>query len=504
MPNSHSRQSSKQRIAILGAGFSGLAMAHECLKHGFEVAIYDKESYAGGKCIGTEKDGIVHELTHRQFFAKNKNLIDFLKEIPSSKGSCFDSLYPQEKVQFHWGKPVKTMQFQRAYFNVIEKLLDDAKSAYAMFYADVPLKDILWFKKRLTSEENHSKLLDTPVSEYFEYQFRTQLGAFLKPVLLGWIGATDNTPALSVLDLLNNKTGELHPDAPGAYSLGIREPISDAIITPLIKYLESQGVSFHFNCEVDYLNLNTTNSLIDKVHLTCGQSIEADLFVSALPAHVTHNLLGEHCTDLEYDYIFSHGFQFHFSAMPEELDDKTVGIVIDSAWGLSYSVTRRQAAHSERICLSVTATNLSCAEGNQNQLPLVDCNKSQIRDELLIQIFGNTKLLNSVYYESFHPGPGAELVNPEELDTKYSSWFKGDVLRNENGEPKHWVFQHALTQPRAKSRQPLTSSKCNNLFFVGEYLFDPKQSWRVPVTLERCVETVRLCAETIVKRAAIA
>ena len=125
------------------------------------------------------------------------------------------------------------MQFQRAYFSTIEKLIDDAKSAYAMHYANVPLKDIAWFKKQLTSDKSQEELLKTSVSQYFEYQSRVKLSAFLKPVLVGWIGATDNTPALSVLDLLNNKTGELHPDAPGAYGLGIEEPISDAIITPL-------------------------------------------------------------------------------------------------------------------------------------------------------------------------------------------------------------------------------------------------------------------------------
>ncbi|WP_114784295.1 NAD(P)/FAD-dependent oxidoreductase [Vibrio tetraodonis] len=500
MQNSLFKDSNNRHIAILGAGFSGLVIAHECIKRGFTVSIYDKESYPGGKCVGTAKDGIVHEVTHRQFFAKNRNLIELLKEIPSPKGTCFNSLYPQNKVQFHWAKKPKTMQFQRAYFSTIEKLVDDAKSAYAMHYANVPLKDIVWFKKQLTSDKSQEELLKTPVSQYFEYQSRVKLSEFLRPVLVGWIGATDSTPALSVLDLLNNKIGELHPEAPGAYSLGIDEPITDAIITPFAEYLKLQGARFHFNSELAQLSTNETGTLLDHASLTNGHNIKADIFVSALPAHVMHNLLGEHCSHFDYDYVFSHGFQFHFSAMPEQLKSKTVGIVIDSPWGLSYNITRRQVAQGECICLSVTATNISCAKGSKYQRPLIDCNQSQIKEELLIQIFGDTELLSSTDYQGFHPGPGAKIVTPEELSTVYSSWFKGDVLRDEKGDAKHWVFQHALTQPTTRNSQGLTANKCKNLFFTGEYLFDPKQHWRVPVTLERCVETARLCCELIVER----
>ena len=500
MQNSHSLRSNKRHVAIFGAGFSGLVAAHECLKNGFEVSIYDKESYTGGKCVGTVKNGIVHEVTHRQFFAKNKHLIGLLKEIPSPKGRCFNSLIPQRKVQFHWGKKSKTMQFQRTFFSVLEKLIDDAKSAYAMVYADVPAKDILWFKRRLISDKSQAELLEITVSEYFEYQSRVKLSAFLKPVLLGWIGATDETPALSVLDLLNNKIGELHSDAPGAYNLGISEPISDAFIHPFTNHLISQGANFYLNSELEKLHCNETDALIERASLTSGETIKADIFVSALPAHVTRNLLGEYCADFEFEYVLSHGFQFHFSSMPKQLKNKTVGLVIDSPWGLSYNITEQQVSNGKCVCLSITATDISRAKGSVYSRPLMDLNLSQIKDELLVQMLGNTELLTCSDYIGFHPGPGAKLVTPEELKTGYLGWFQGDVLRDESGAPKHWVFQHALTHPTAKSHQTLASGKCKNLFFTGEYLFDPKQSWHVPVTLERCVETARLCAGLIVEQ----
>ena len=41
MQNSQSVTSNKRHVAIFGAGFSGLVMAHECLKNGFEVSIFE-------------------------------------------------------------------------------------------------------------------------------------------------------------------------------------------------------------------------------------------------------------------------------------------------------------------------------------------------------------------------------------------------------------------------------------------------------------------------------
>nr|WP_255942977.1 NAD(P)-binding protein [Vibrio campbellii] len=34
---------SRPKVAIFGAGISGLAVAHNCIKQGFDVAVYDKE-----------------------------------------------------------------------------------------------------------------------------------------------------------------------------------------------------------------------------------------------------------------------------------------------------------------------------------------------------------------------------------------------------------------------------------------------------------------------------
>lgn len=459
--------------------------------------MFEKDAYTGGKCMGTLVEGKVHELTHRQVFAKNTHLISFLKEIPTGSGSCFDSLYPQSKVQFQWGRNQKTMQFKRGYFNLVEKLLDDAKSAYAMLYAKVPAWDVLWFKGQLEKENDLDILRHISVGEYFEYKKRPKLAAFIKPVLLSWIGATDKTSACAVLDLLNNKKGPFHPEAPLAYSLGIREPIGDAFIFPITKHLLENGVEIHLSCEVSGLHSEHDKSNIEYLTLVNGEKVFADAFILATPAHVTSSLINEDVKKLDFEYILSHGFQFHFSETPSSLKDKSVGIVLDSPWGLSYHVTTRQTPKGSRVCLSVTATELRKTIGALYNRPLMDCDEQEVMNEILIQIFDSTALLNDPAFLGFTVGLGGNFTTEKNVRSLYKDWFKGNAVIDEQGEKHYWVFQHALTHPSAKNKQTIEVEPYNNLFLIGEYLSDPKQKWHVPVTLERCIETVHLCVEKI-------
>ncbi len=236
-----------------------------------------------------------------------------------------------------------------------------------------------------------------------------------------------------------------------------------------------------------------------RLHNDC--TVLADYYVFALPAHVIHSLLSETSSALSYDYVLSHGFQFYFSRIPAELKNRTVGLVLDSPWGLSYHVTTRNTSRGEVACLSVTATKLDDALGLLYQKPMLSCTEEQVKDELLFQLFGQLDLLEHSAYKGFRVGLGAKIVTPQELDTLYSEYFHGDVFINERGQPRQWVLQHALTQPTTQNTLTTTVKNFSNVFLSGEYLSDPRQTWRVPVTLERCIETANLCSADLAEYA---
>jgi hypothetical protein len=53
---------SSPRVAIIGAGASGLLMAGELLKRGLSVTVFEAEGRVGGKCLSVEIDGLHYEL----------------------------------------------------------------------------------------------------------------------------------------------------------------------------------------------------------------------------------------------------------------------------------------------------------------------------------------------------------------------------------------------------------------------------------------------------------
>ncbi|WP_081248766.1 NAD(P)-binding protein [Flavobacterium covae] len=54
-----------KKIVIFGSGITGLKLAHELVKTGNIVTVYEKKDQPGGKCMGTFEDGLPTELTHR-------------------------------------------------------------------------------------------------------------------------------------------------------------------------------------------------------------------------------------------------------------------------------------------------------------------------------------------------------------------------------------------------------------------------------------------------------
>ncbi|MFM7681139.1 MAG: FAD-dependent oxidoreductase, partial [Bacteroidota bacterium] len=51
-----------KKIAIIGAGFSGLAAAAKAAKLGYETHVFEKHSTPGGRCRAFEHDGFLFDM----------------------------------------------------------------------------------------------------------------------------------------------------------------------------------------------------------------------------------------------------------------------------------------------------------------------------------------------------------------------------------------------------------------------------------------------------------
>ena len=52
-------KATKKKVAIIGSGISGFAAGINLLKNGFDVSIYEKNSFYGGCCNAYEENGVL-------------------------------------------------------------------------------------------------------------------------------------------------------------------------------------------------------------------------------------------------------------------------------------------------------------------------------------------------------------------------------------------------------------------------------------------------------------
>lgn len=495
-------EKSKPLIAIFGAGVSGLKMAHECIKQNMDVDVYEARDLPGGKCIGKIKSGLPSELTHRQMFPSNKVLLNTLKEITTPTGNLLDNIEPITNVQFVWTHKSKTMNFPRHLFSRLTKLIDDLKSANVMVFDGVPLKDVYWFKTKLTL--SNSKEMEGPISKYLEYDKRPELANFSRKLLSTWIGASDNSRTKDILQLFLYKEIAPSPLSPPNYSITLNGPISESLITPWYDYLKKEGVNFHFNSKLQ--DLNTVDTRVESAVLESGENIVANAYAIATPPNIVLSILPELSPLISIESVKSHGFQLHLKEIPKKYLKKTTGIIIDSAWGLSYKIYHSGKYHNTIFTegtiatLSITATRMEKAKGIIHNKSLIECSYKEMKEEILAQIGLAYEGVDSCFSGNLRIGPGALIVSLEESKKEqYQNWFKGPIISEPKGEESCWIIQNQLINPSYKNKVYTDSSRLENIYLGGEWVNHHKQKWTIPSTLERSMENALLCVEDILK-----
>ncbi|MFC5045162.1 FAD-dependent oxidoreductase [Aquimarina hainanensis] len=507
--NTDSNSNPIPHVAIFGAGISGLKTAHECIKKGFRVSIYEAREQPGGKCIGFMNSGLPYELTHRQMFSSNPVLLNTLKEISTSEGdNLMTKIEPLPKAQFVWAQKNKTVHFSQKHFNVFTELIYNLKSAWSMLVDGVPIKDVYWFRTRLSAKVIQKSDMNSPVSSYLEYDKRPLLASFLRKVLSSWIAATDNTRTGDILQLLLNKKIPPSSLSPATYSVTLNGPINDTLIIPWYQYLKEQGVNFHFNTALKDIKLS--NSKCQYAILDNGVTVQADFFIIAIPPYQTLNILPELKPLLKVESVKSHGFQLHLKKIPSTFKNKSIGIIIDSAWGLSYKLyhsgkyNNTVFAENIQATLSITATRMEHAKGILYHKTLLECNQQEIHDEILAQLGLFSPEFNDCFFNTIQAGPGALIVRKQEANNpKYKNWFKGPEIIDPYGNAAHWLVQNQLENPTCSNGVSTDSCLASNVFIAGEWLNHPQQKWTVPSTIERSMENAQLCVNDVMKEATL-
>lgn len=278
----------KTRIAVIGAGFAGLAAAALLAKDGCEVTVIEKNEMAGGRARTWEKDGFTFDMgpswywmpdvfeNYYQLF--NKTASDFyeLKRLSPSYRIYFDKDDTLDVPATLDDLYQLFEQLEPGSSKNLKSFLDQAKYKYDVGmneYVFKPSHSIIeYFDPRLAISGIKLQLLGNMrkhVHQLFKNERLRKLLEF--PVL--FLGATpQNTPALySLMNYADLVLGTWYPMG------GMHK-----IVTAMQKIAEEQGVKFIFDTEVTKIAVK--NNIAEEVMTNKG-SFKSDFVVGNADYH---------------------------------------------------------------------------------------------------------------------------------------------------------------------------------------------------------------------------
>ncbi len=273
-----------KRAVVIGSGFAGLSSASFLAKSGWEVDVLEKHEQAGGRARQFKTNGFTFDMgpswywmpdVFERYFAQfGKVLSDYytLNRLDPSYRIYWDAdqmdipaSYEELKALFEEteagaGNQLDAFMAEAAYkYRVgINKLVFKPGQSL-MEFLDKELIAGLFKLDVFNDIKNH-------IGKFFKHPKLRQMMEF--PVL--FLGALpENTPALySLMNYADVKLGTWFPEG-GMYK----------IVEGMQKLAEQQGVRFHFNEDVNSINI--TNGTATSVSTKAGNTFNADVVVGA-------------------------------------------------------------------------------------------------------------------------------------------------------------------------------------------------------------------------------
>ncbi|MDG4946208.1 oleate hydratase [Weeksellaceae bacterium KMM 9713] len=295
----------KNKIAIIGAGISGLSAAAYLTQAGNEVHVFEKHHQPGGRARQFKTDnGFTFDMGPSWYWMPDI-MDNFFSDFGHKTSDYFElvSLNPQFEMIFSDMKIDVPESFEemKSLFESLEKgagqkLEEFMKSAE--FKYEVGMKDFVQKPCHSWLEFVSPKIAQSALKLDLLSNFRSYVGKYFKhpklrtlmefPVI--FLGASPkNIPALySLMNFGGYKKGTFYPMG-GFYQL----------ILGMQKVAENQGVTFHFNQNVEKINTEK-----DKVKslLINGETHNFDAVVASSDYHHTETLLNQNERNYTEDY----------------------------------------------------------------------------------------------------------------------------------------------------------------------------------------------------------
>lgn len=273
-----------RKALIIGAGIGGIATAIYLAKSGFDVKVYEKNSFAGGRCGQVVHDGHRFDLgatmllmpgVYREIFQTLG--LDFEKVLEPETLKDLYTLWFDDGKQLAFTTDMKRMEsqiesFEEGSFKSAQKYISEGKQFYKLAKENLIGRNFYNFFQFATPK-NMRMLLKLKVylthQKYIQRFFRNphlQMAFTFQNIYVGQ-SPFDAPAFFSMIPAIELEEGSLFPKG-GIYS----------VVKALISEAESCGVKFRFDKEV--IAIKTEGNVAKGLKMAGGEVAEADIVVA--------------------------------------------------------------------------------------------------------------------------------------------------------------------------------------------------------------------------------
>ena len=497
-----------RKVAIFGAGIAGLSTAHELIRLGYAVQVYEANGEAGGFFRSArlpENGNTPSEYSWHGMGPWYHNVFDLMQQIPfDEKGSIYDralsrpikfGIFPDQGEAQFYDKGVRSIP---AMFEMSNR--DLVKWSVLMFKT--------WAANRRTelhySTLNAAEQWKTILSERCYTTWRSCFGPWIGS---DWIRVSLHTTGQFFRKQLISRPAHRHPaDSEGpAWMHGARDgwlllrgPSSEFWFDRWVRDLSARGVEFFWDVPLEKLHFD--GSAILSAGLAGGTPVQADLYVVATDPFSAAKIFArspalEQERELRlFQPLIQEGphtqvsFRIAFTEAIRFPHKRTAAVLADSEFNCTLfaeeQVWRPDIELGEDVKSLWTGTScVSTVPGRLHGLPVKFCSKEQFLEEVIEQIM-RCQSLDALIRQA---NGGRSLRTFPILKTEvWHEWQFGP-------EGIQHLYPKWVTTTHTQACLPNQTTSIPNLFVAGAHTRTAVDVW----SIEGAVESGRLAAKGI-------
>lgn len=495
-------------VAVFGAGIAGLSSAHELVRLGYKVSIYESNREAGGffrSARVPEHENMPSEYSWHGFGPWYHNVYDIMRQIPFDEtGSVYEKALSRP-IDFGIAPDKGTTQFNDSWPLPVSRMLrmrglDSLRWRWMMYKT--------WMSNRRTFE--HYAMLNAAVQYkpiLSNLGWRTWRSTFGPWIGSDWTNVSLHTMGQFFRKLLVSRPSHHHSaDSEGPawlHSQGdgwllLRGPSSEYWFDKWVAHLEKSGVTFFWKKPLHKLDFD--GEKITKAQLDSGEEVQADIFVLATNPFAAADILRRTPELVKkdqlclFEQLIQDGphtqvsFRIAFSEKIVWPRERTAVIIADSEYNLTIFPEDQVWELDEDLGVGVEAlwTGTACVgtvPGQIHGVPVVRATKEQFIDEIKAQLF-RCEGLNALIKKA-NGGRSLKTFSILRIEVWHEWQFAETGIKSY--QPK-WVTT-SNTQPY----QPTQATPIPNLVLAGAHTKTEADVW----SIEGAVESGRRAAQAV-------